>query len=272
MTKGILGAVIGSIPAVFIWILLGYLGFTSTLIAFVMVFGVIFCYHAFGGIRDMTEIIICSIVMLITIYVGEHLAWSALVYHNYAENANFSECVQSLYSWLDLYYIKSNFISSVIWSYLFAFITFWVIIISDRNINNIIKKFLILVIIYSALGLYSNGFSLWQMRNNEILDCKITFIDIMHGDIYGKFIGSNTEELLYNDWSWQKCNFGYFNIGYTNRRNSKNFYGTQIKVLYDNQNGKIINFNSTIKYMLFYIFMILISCVMIWRLKDKTFK
>lgn len=269
MTKGILGAVIGSIPGILLWILLGYHGFTSTLIGFIIAFGVIFCYREFGGISDMTEIITCGIVLFISVYVGEHFSWSVLVCHNYANHSTLGECILSLYSQLDssaLHYIKGDFISSVTWSYVFAFVTFWFFMITDINLKKCIRRFLILVITVSALVLCYNISDLVQMRKGEILDCTVTCIGLPTGEVEGDFVDSDgeihIETLLYRDSSWQP-----FTIGYTNRKDVRKCIGTNIKIGYDKQNGKIINYSSTMKCSFILILLILISFLLIRIIK-----
>ncbi|MDE5792643.1 MAG: hypothetical protein K2H66_03860 [Oscillospiraceae bacterium] len=123
LKKGILGAVLGSIPGILLWILLGYIGFTASIVGFVIAFGILFGYNLLCGELDKTGTIICVIVLLIAIYVGEHMTWSVVIYKSlkeYSEEITLGDCVKNLGSILKLVEMKGDFVASVFKGYLFG--------------------------------------------------------------------------------------------------------------------------------------------------------
>ncbi|MDE5737964.1 MAG: hypothetical protein K2H93_06340 [Oscillospiraceae bacterium] len=123
LKKGILGAVIGSIPGILLWILLGYIGFTASIVGFVIAFGILFGYNLLCSDIDKTGMIICIIVLLIAIYIGEHMTWSIVVYKSlkeYSEEITLGDCIKNLSSILKLIEMKGDFIFSVVKGYLFG--------------------------------------------------------------------------------------------------------------------------------------------------------
>lgn len=123
LKKGILGAVVGSIPGILLWILLGYIGYTASIVGFVIAFGILFGYNLLGGTLEKTGIIICIVVLLIAIYVGEHMTWSVVIYKalkEYSEEVTLGDCVKNLQPMLALIEMKGDFVSSVVKGYIFG--------------------------------------------------------------------------------------------------------------------------------------------------------
>lgn len=121
--KSVLGAVIGSIPGILLWIILGYAGITASIVGFVIAFGIIFGYEKCGGWFDKTGMIVCGIVLLLSIYIGEHMAW-AVVLHDalkeYSNEISLGDCVKELHSMLDLLEMKTDFMFDLVKGYVFA--------------------------------------------------------------------------------------------------------------------------------------------------------
>lgn len=123
LKKGILGAIVGSIPGILLWILLGYIGITAAIVGFVIAFGILFCYEKFGGILDKTGVIICAGVLLVSIYVGEHMAWAVVIYDalkDYTDEITLGGCVRNLHPTLSLLEMKGDFFASLFKGYLFG--------------------------------------------------------------------------------------------------------------------------------------------------------
>ena len=122
--RGILGAVIGSIPGILLWILLGYIGYTSAIVGFVMAIGIIFGFVKMGGdLMSGAGIAVCVVVLLIAIYVGEHMSWAVSLSKELKEideayTAGF--CASHLYDLLELGEIKGSFFLSLGQGYLFG--------------------------------------------------------------------------------------------------------------------------------------------------------
>ena len=121
--KGIAGAVIGSLPGILLWVILGYLGFTAAIVGFVIAFGILFGYGKFGGAADKSAIIICVVTMLVAVFAGEYLSWAVVVHSALKEyDITLGDCVSNLFSILDLAEMKSDFVFSLLKGYLFAFL------------------------------------------------------------------------------------------------------------------------------------------------------
>ena len=122
--KGLLGALLGVIPGVFLWALLGSFGITWSLIGAVIVIGVVFLYTLFGGdIENKYGLIGCLIICLVGVYFGVHLAWSARLSHALNEaglDYSMSKCAFNLFELLDMAEIKSKYFFAVLKGYLFA--------------------------------------------------------------------------------------------------------------------------------------------------------
>lgn len=123
--RGIAGAVIGSLPGILLWVILGYLGFTAAIVGFVIAFGILFGYEKFGGAVDKSAFIICAVVMILAVYAGEHMSWAVVVHSalkEYDDEITLGDCASNLFSILDLAELKGEFIGSLVKGYLFAFL------------------------------------------------------------------------------------------------------------------------------------------------------
>ena len=128
--------------------------------------------------------------------------------------------------------------------------------------NNFSKIVLIIVIFISAIFICVNISRLVQMRNGETADCTITFIGLPDGAVFGDFTDSNgvdhvNEYLYISDFvRWH-------------RAEAEKYYGSHIKILYDKESGKIINYGYTVTSTFIGTVLILISLIVIWIMKRK---
>lgn len=77
--KGIAGAVIGVIPGMLVWIVLGKLGFVASAVGLLMAGGIIFGYSLMtkkGEVPIAISIAICAVVMIVSIYLAERIGWT----------------------------------------------------------------------------------------------------------------------------------------------------------------------------------------------------
>lgn len=120
----VIGAVIGSIPGMLIWALLGSFGFTWALIGLVIVAGAFIGYGMLGGDTSSTQgFITCIIVVLIAVYCGAHLAWSMQLHSalkKYDYDISLSDCILHLHTFLGIMELKGKFIGSLLTDYLLA--------------------------------------------------------------------------------------------------------------------------------------------------------
>lgn len=130
LVKALLGAVLGAIPAMFLWIVLGKVGYLAAISGFFMMLGeLVACSYFTRKSRNMniqTALVICVIVMIIDVYLCERLVWSwelCDILKEYSEDEfsisiiscfkNFGDIIESLD-------IQGDFTSSLVKSYLFA--------------------------------------------------------------------------------------------------------------------------------------------------------
>ena len=122
--KPILGAIIGCIPGMIVWIIAGYFGFNIALIGMLIAAGIFFGYEKLGGYAASAGgVITCIVIMLIVIYLGAHLVWAMQLKAALGENGYELSLGQSfihLYDFLDVLEVKGDFIIALLLDYLFA--------------------------------------------------------------------------------------------------------------------------------------------------------
>lgn len=120
----VLGAVIGSIPGMILWAIVGSLGVTWALLGLLIVAGAFIGYEKLGGDAATKQgLIACTAVILIAVYCGAHLAWSMQLHSalkEYDYDVSLSECVRHLHTFLGVLELRGKFIGSLLTDYLFA--------------------------------------------------------------------------------------------------------------------------------------------------------
>ena len=123
--KPILGAVIGCIPGMIIWVIAGYFGFNIALIGMLIAAGIFFGYEKLGGYAATARgVITCIVIMLIVIYLGAHLVWSmqlkSALMSELEVDWSLGDCIIHLYDFLGILELTSDFMISLVLDYLFA--------------------------------------------------------------------------------------------------------------------------------------------------------
>lgn len=119
--RTILGAILGSLPGILLWIILGSFGITWALVGTVIAIGILFGFEKFGGTLDKAGIIICIVTLLVAIFIGEYMSWAMVFYSELKENDfTLTDCTFHLMSLLDLAEAKGSFFWSVAKGYLFG--------------------------------------------------------------------------------------------------------------------------------------------------------
>lgn len=123
--KGILGAIIGAIPGIILWIILSKIGIIASLCGIVILVGVVIGYTALGKEFDMVGMIISLAVVIFSVYFATNLSW-ALELHSALKDAEGSYsllwCMKNL-SWvLNLFDCKGSFIKDLVFGYLLTFV------------------------------------------------------------------------------------------------------------------------------------------------------
>lgn len=135
--KGILGALIGAIPGVALWVLLSKVGIIASICGIVILIGVVLGYTALGKKLDMVGIVISIIVVIFSVYFATNLSW-ALELHKFLKDADGSYslvwCMKHLTLILDLADCKGSFIKDLVIGYLFT------IVGAGSYIHKVLKK------------------------------------------------------------------------------------------------------------------------------------
>ncbi len=123
--KGLLGALIGCLPGLILWVIIGALGYTWSLVGMVIVIGAVLGYEKFGGtFNNKADIIICILLMIVAVYAGIHLTWAVEVKSALQEHAegdiSLSRCILKLHWILGKLELTGSFIGSLVRGYLFA--------------------------------------------------------------------------------------------------------------------------------------------------------
>ena len=123
--KGIVGAMLGTIPSMLLWIVLGKVGVVAALCGFFMILGELyacdFMTKKSGQMNKETALLICAIVMLVTIYICERMIWAWELSDVLSRSGlTFSDCFLNFKSLLEELEIAADFEASLIQSYIFA--------------------------------------------------------------------------------------------------------------------------------------------------------
>lgn len=125
MFKAVIGAILGSVPSMILWIVLGKAGYAAAICGFFMMLGELYaCDFITRKSRQMnTEaaLLVCVIVMAAAAYLCERVIWSwELADLLYSEGVTFSDCFLNFGSITDDLDIKYDFLASLIKSCVFA--------------------------------------------------------------------------------------------------------------------------------------------------------
>lgn len=130
LLKAFLGAVVGSLPAVFLWIVLGKAGYVAAIAGFFMFLGSLIACDKFTSKSRNMNIwaggVICTAVMIINVYFCERFVWSwemsdALNEYSGGEyHIGIFDCFRNFTEFTALLEVQESFASSLAKSYLFA--------------------------------------------------------------------------------------------------------------------------------------------------------
>lgn len=79
--KGIIGAVIGAVPGIILWVLIGKMGFIASVCGLILSAGIVFGYSFLTKkeshpVTESAAIPVCLIVMIAAVYIAQRLVWS----------------------------------------------------------------------------------------------------------------------------------------------------------------------------------------------------
>lgn len=109
---GLVGAFLGSLVGVVLWLVVYKLGYIAGISGAVMVICAMMGYNKFGKKLDLKGIIICVVLCIGMIYISERLSVSMELYQEFSDygyDVSFFDCYKSMYDVLDAADTMSSF-------------------------------------------------------------------------------------------------------------------------------------------------------------------
>lgn len=79
LVKGIIGAIVGALPGMLLWIILGKFGFIASACGLLLTLGIVFGCEKMtekGELSFVIKAVICLIVMIAAVYFAERIVWT----------------------------------------------------------------------------------------------------------------------------------------------------------------------------------------------------
>lgn len=128
--NGIIGALLGSIPGIILWVVIGQLGFIAGICGWLMIRGAIFGYQKLAGGIDKRGSVIATIIALLMPIAGEYLGLAVSVYRTFHEE--YAVTVGEALSSVPLYLSQADIVEDIIFSLLIGYV---LIILGNVRIN-----------------------------------------------------------------------------------------------------------------------------------------
>lgn len=117
---GLIGALLGSIPGIIFWVILGQVGFIAGLCGWVMIQGAIFGYTKLAGGIDRRGRILATIVALLMPIVSEYLGIAVSVYRSFHESDGVT--VAQALSSVPLYLAEPDVLQGIFFSLIIGYV------------------------------------------------------------------------------------------------------------------------------------------------------
>lgn len=128
--KALLGAMLGAIPAMLLWVVLGKVGYLAAISGFFMFLGEIIACNYFtrksSQMNIWVALIICAVVMIFDVYLCERFVWSwelSDILNEYGEgeySVGIFDCFKNFKELTEVFEVQEDFTASLVKSYLFA--------------------------------------------------------------------------------------------------------------------------------------------------------
>lgn len=124
LPAGIVGGLIGSLVGVLAIVLLDQLGFVAAISGFVMAVCTIKGYELLGGKLTKKSILVCAVIMVVMVYIGNQISWAIAVMQ--AFSAGFGDSFQAVPALLSEGIIESGpYYGNLALVYLFTALGAW---------------------------------------------------------------------------------------------------------------------------------------------------
>ena len=117
---GLVGALLGSIPGILAWIVLGQVGFIAGICGWLMMRGAIFGYTKLAGGIDRRGEIFATIVALFMPIVSEYLGIAVSVYRNFRDS--YGVTIGEAISTVPLYLAEADVLQGIIFNLLIGYV------------------------------------------------------------------------------------------------------------------------------------------------------
>lgn len=131
---GIVGALIGSLIGVALWIGIYQTGYISSLGGIVIVLGIIAGYTILGKRFDVKGVVICILLSAIMLFVAQYTAVSVSIYREfqkYGMDVPFKDVFKNLFSLLKGTDSMGGFYEDLAWGYVIVVIS-WVVLWKEK--------------------------------------------------------------------------------------------------------------------------------------------
>mgnify|MGYP001176946402 FL=1 len=120
---GVIGAILGSIPGLVVWLLLSKLGVIAAISGVVLIAGTLFGYNFFAKKISTFGFVFCTAVVLFMVYFATKLSWCIEIHSECKDILTFKECFSEFSSLLKLTACKGSFIRDLFMGYLITAIS-----------------------------------------------------------------------------------------------------------------------------------------------------
>ena len=133
--NGIIGALLGSIPGVLLWIILGQIGYIAGIAGWMMIIGARFGYRKFAGGIDKLGSVLSFIIALIMPIISEYLGLAVTVYRTFHEEyaLTVGDAFRSLPYFLEESEVMGSIAGSLAIGYILLFIVFFTTKANNRK-------------------------------------------------------------------------------------------------------------------------------------------
>lgn len=125
VVTGTIGALLGSLIGVALWVLIAKLGFISAIAGLVMTFCSLLGYMKLGGGLIKKGVIICIIINIIMVYMATRLSWSLIIYDEFKDRefrVSFINIFKNLHKIIKLTDTKFHFYKDLVIGYLLTLV------------------------------------------------------------------------------------------------------------------------------------------------------
>ncbi len=125
---GLVGALLGSIPGILAWIILGQVGFIAGICGWVMIQGATFGYTKLAGGIDRRGTVLSTIVALCMPIVSEYLGLAVSVYRNFHDS--YGVTVGDAIRAVPLYLAEPEVLQGIVFSLILGYVLIAYVLIS----------------------------------------------------------------------------------------------------------------------------------------------